>query len=106
MRLPTAIYIKAINKPPSNKNKVHNPKHTELHSYSLRDIENSTGLIIEELLANATPVPFSFIFAGNITLSQAPMRLSIDEHFLLHQIVFNYCFFDKFMTTTVQCTSF
>ena len=62
-----AIYIKAINKPPSTKNKVHNPKHTELHSYSLRDIENSTDLIIEESLANSTPVSLSFIFEGNIT---------------------------------------
>ena len=61
--------MKAINKPQSIKNKVHNSKHTELHSYFLRDINNSTDFIIGQPLANATPVTFSFIFARNVTSS-------------------------------------
>ena len=61
--------MKATNKPPNTRNKVHNSKHTELHSYSLRDIKNSTDLIIEKPLANTTPVSFSLIFIGNVTSS-------------------------------------
>lgn len=61
--------MKAINKSQNTRNKVHNLKHVELHSYLLRDIENSIDFIIKELLANATPVTFSLIFAGNFTLS-------------------------------------
>jgi len=61
--------MKAINKPQSTINKVHNSKHTELDSYSLRDIKNSTDFIIGEPLANITPMSFSLIFAGNVTLS-------------------------------------
>ena len=62
-------YIKAINKSPNTINKVHNSKHTKLHSYSLRDIKNSTDLIIEEPLANTTLVSFSLIFARIVTSS-------------------------------------
>ena len=51
------------------RNKVHNLKHTTLHTYSLRDIKNSSNLIIEEPLANATSVSFSLIFTKNVTLS-------------------------------------
>ena len=43
-----------LNKPSSTKRKLCTFKYTELHSDSLRDIENSTDLIIGELLANAT----------------------------------------------------
>ena len=61
-------YIKATNKPPNTRNKIHNSKHIELHYYSLRDIENSIDLIIKESLANAIPVSFSPIFVGNFYL--------------------------------------
>ena len=44
-------YIKATNKPPNTRNKIHNSKHIELHYYSLRDIENSIDLIIKESLS-------------------------------------------------------
>ena len=57
-----------MNKPSSIRRKICTFKHIELHFDSLRDIENSTDLIIEESLANATPVSFSLIFAGNFYL--------------------------------------
>ena len=74
-RLPSVTLImsllttKVINKPTSTKRKVCIFKHTELHSDSLRDKENSTNLVIGEPLTNATLVPFSLIFVGNITSS-------------------------------------
>ena len=66
-KLPTAIIrLKISHQAPETRYTIQN---TQLHSYSLRDIENSTDWIIGEPLANATPVSFSFIIARNVTLS-------------------------------------
>ena len=64
-------YTKTINKPSSIRRKVYTFIHIELHSDSLRDIEKLTDLVIGEPLANVTLIPFSLIFARNITSSTA-----------------------------------
>ena len=60
-----AVYKKAV-KPQV---KATPTKYIELH-YSLRDTEKLIDLVIKEPLANSTPMPFSLIFAGNISLSR------------------------------------
>ena len=56
LKAPVALQKQAINKPSITRRMVRTPKYTELHSYSLRDIEKLFDIVIEEPLADANLV--------------------------------------------------